>query len=124
MSSRGSVPTENLLKKILNQDLKYDIEAYAFVLDALSFTLRKLKEVRHISAIELLDGIRRYALHSFGPMARTVFEHWDIRSCEDFGEIVFCLVQCGLIAKQESDLKVDFKKGYDFQEAFDKPFHS
>lgn len=122
MGGQGSRELRALLGGILVDDPRYDVEAYSFVLDAVDFTLRKLKMPRHVTASELLEGIRNFAIKSFGPMTKTVLENWGIRSCEDFGEIVFHLVSLGLMSKRDSDSKADFKGGYDFQEAFEKPF--
>jgi uncharacterized repeat protein (TIGR04138 family) len=55
-------------------------------------------------------------------MAVTVFEEWGIHSCQDFGEIVFNMVDIGLLAKTEKDSRADFSDGYEFFEAFRKPF--
>ena len=55
-------------------------------------------------------------------MTATVFEEWDIRHCRDFGEIVFNMVEIGLLAKTEKDTRNDFQNGYDFTDAFRKPF--
>lgn len=110
------------LRKVLTDKSPYHTEAYPFMLEALNFTLKKLKAPRHLSAVELLEGIRRYAIKLYGPMAKTVLEEWGIQSCKDFGEIVFHLVDLGFITKSETDSKDDFKVGYDFQEAFEKPF--
>jgi len=55
-------------------------------------------------------------------MAITVFEEWGIRSCRDFGEMVFLLVEHRYFKKTEQDSLTDFEKGYDFDEAFRKPF--
>lgn len=106
----------------LLQPRRFDNEAYSFVLASLDYSLKRLKVPRHLSAEELLTSIREYAIKSFGPMARTVFESWGVKSCEDFGEVVFDLVSLGLITKRDADSRADFKKGYDFQEAFEKPF--
>lgn len=100
----------------------YHIEAYRFVLEALTFTLKRLKKVRHISAQEFLEGIRRYAIRQFGPMSKTVLEEWGVMSCEDFGTIIFDMVRMGLIARQDSDSPEEFRNGFDFQDAFEKPF--
>jgi uncharacterized repeat protein (TIGR04138 family) len=51
-----------------------------------------------------------------------VFEEWNIRHCRDFGEIVFNMVEIGLLAKTEKDTRDDFQNGYDFTDAFRKPF--
>ncbi|MBC8097592.1 MAG: hypothetical protein H7Y43_17455, partial [Akkermansiaceae bacterium] len=57
-----------------------------------------------------------------GPMAITVLEEWGIRTCQDFGEIVFNMVEVGLLAKTEKDTRDDFQGGYAFEDAFRKPF--
>ena len=71
---------------------------------------------------ELLEGIRQYALQQYGPMAVTVLEEWGVTHCRDFGDIVFNMVESGLLAKTEKDSRDDFQQGYDFTDAFRKPF--
>ena len=100
----------------------YKPEAYGFVLEALDHTMGKLKEPRHISGKELLEGIRDYALKQYGPMANTVFDHWGVKTTLDFGKIVFDLVSVGLLKKQDEDLLDDFKNVYDFSKTFDRKF--
>lgn len=79
-------------------------------------------KIRHVSGQELLAGIRSYALEQFGPMSLTVLNEWGIRQCEDFGELVFNMVENHLLAKTKKDSRDDFKGGYDFDEAFRQPF--
>jgi uncharacterized repeat protein (TIGR04138 family) len=55
-------------------------------------------------------------------MTVTVFEEWGIHNCRDFGEIVFNMVDIGLLAKTEKDSRADFQDGYEFDEAFRAPF--
>ena len=55
-------------------------------------------------------------------MVVTVFEEWGVHNCRDFGEIVFNMVEIGLLAKTDRDTRDDFQNGYDFTEAFRKPF--
>ena len=112
---------------ILGSDTRYHRDAYGFMREALDFTQKLVgKEnqgkIRHVTGGELLDGMRQYALQQFGPMTTTVFEEWGIRNCQDFGEIVFNMVENGLLAKTEKDSRDDFQNGYDFTEAFRKPF--
>jgi uncharacterized repeat protein (TIGR04138 family) len=113
--------------EIVHVDTRYDRDAYYFVREGLDFTIRMLKKDprgagRHVSGQELLDGLRRFALDQFGPMAKTVLTYWGVRQCEDFGEIVFCMVDKGILGKTEQDTREDFKGGYDFDEAFVKPY--
>ena len=118
---------DEALEAILAKDKRFAREAYLFVREALDFTQKLiLKEnrgqIRHVSGQELLDGIRQYALQQFGPMVVTVFEEWGVKSCRDFGEIVFNMVEASLLAKTEKDSRDDFQNGYDFTDAFRKPF--
>ncbi len=113
--------------EIVRADGRYDPDAYYFVREGLDFTIKMLKKDsrgagRHVSGQELLDGLRRYALDQFGPMAKTVLAYWGVKQCEDFGEIVFRMVDKGILGKTEQDTREDFKGGYDFDEAFVKPY--
>ena len=110
------------LLKVLNKDRRYSPESYSFVMAALDFTAKKLKRKGHVSGQELLDGIRDYALEQFGPLVRTVFEHWGIKETNDFGEIVFNMIGAGILGKSECDSKDDFDNRYDFKTAFDKGY--
>ncbi len=114
--------TEDLLQTILARDPRYTAEAYAFVRVGLDYTVRRLDKPRHVSGHELLDGIREFALAEFGPMTKTVLNGWGIVRTEDVGEIVFNMVETGLLGKTEKDSRADFAAGYDFDEAFRKPF--
>jgi uncharacterized repeat protein (TIGR04138 family) len=118
---------DDTLALILAKDPRYQRDAYLFVKDALDHTqkivVRETREqIRHVSGQELLEGIRGYALAQFGPMADLVFEEWGVHRCEDFGEIVFNLVEIGLLGKTEQDSRADFQNGYTFHDAFRKPF--
>lgn len=114
--------TDDLLQTILQRDPRYTAEAYAFVRTGLDHTVRQLDKPRHVSGQELLGGIREFALAEFGPMAKTVLNSWGIQRTEDIGEIVFNMVDSGLLGKTDKDSRADFANGYDFDEAFRKPF--
>jgi uncharacterized repeat protein (TIGR04138 family) len=79
-------------------------------------------KIRHVTGQQLLAGIRDYALNEYGPMALTLFHEWGVQRGEDFGEIVFNMVENHLLAKTKKDSREDFKEGYDFDEAFRQPF--
>ena len=118
---------DEAVELVLAKDSRYPREAYVFVREALDYTQKLVGketrgQIRHVSGQKLLDGIRQFALQQFGPMTMTVFEEWGVRSCRDFGEIVFNMVEIGLLAKTEKDSRDDFQNGYDFTDAFRKPF--
>jgi len=118
---------DEVLDVILAKDPRFARDAYHFLREALDFTQKLISKenkgkVRHVTGQELLDGIRQYALQQFGPMTVTVFEEWGVRQCKDFGEMVFNMVENSLLAKTERDTREDFQDGYDFIEAFQKPY--
>jgi uncharacterized repeat protein (TIGR04138 family) len=131
------VSFEEVVEQVLTKDKRYQREGYQFVRDALEHTRRMVerenkdqpkiarsgpKEEQHVTGQQLLLGARDLALESFGPMAMMVLEEWGIRKCQDIGEIVFIMVEHKLLKKTEKDSRADFANGYDFFEAFRKPF--
>lgn len=106
------------VEKICQQDPRYKLDAYEFLMEGLFFTQKTLKKSYHVSGKELLEGIKQLALERFGPMTLTVLEHWGVKKTDDFGEIVFNMVNNSLLKKTEEDKISDFKDVYDFKQAF------
>jgi uncharacterized repeat protein (TIGR04138 family) len=110
------------------RDRRFARNAYYFVLDALDFTMAKLGrdemtgEERHVGGRELLVGIKELAADQFGPMAPVVFERWGVRATDDFGEIVFNLIDAELLSRRAQDSRLDFADGYDFDSAFEAEY--
>jgi uncharacterized repeat protein (TIGR04138 family) len=121
-----SLNFEQSVQKIVAADPRFDAEAYFFVRDALDFVRRAggrpRNQARDVSGAELLDGLRRYALDNYGPMAATVLAEWGVRGCEDFGEIILNLIAHHCDGKSGAGKREDFKCGYTFEDAFRKPF--
>jgi uncharacterized repeat protein (TIGR04138 family) len=117
-----------VIQLIAREDSRYEEGAYTFMRQALDHTLSKIRKnekrsrERHVTGQELCEGIRDFAVSQYGPMARTLLEHWGIRRTEDFGQIVFNLVEYGVFGKTETDSLEDFENVYDFEDAFSKPF--
>jgi uncharacterized repeat protein (TIGR04138 family) len=123
----GEVTFDIAVDRIVAKDTRYAPEAYHFLRDALAHTQQSLRrpnegECGHVSGQELLIGIRDFALEQFGPMTCCVLDEWGIRSCEDFGEMVFNLVGEHQFRTTDRDSREDFKGGYDFQQTFCRPF--
>ena len=110
---------EDVLLRLQDRNPRFHGKAYLFLLSALHQVMEELDEPRHITGRELSRGVRDLALERFGPMARTVLEHWGIHRTEDLGEIVFALVECGILIKQDDDRQEDFRDVFDFEEAFE-----
>lgn len=118
---------DEALDLIVQKDSRYTREAYDFVREAVEFTQNAIRKAnknqpRHVTGQELLAGIRTYALEQYGPMTLMLLHDWGIQRGEDFGEIVFNLVEHEIFSKTETDSREDFAGGYDFEETFRKPF--
>lgn len=122
-------PFSETVEAIIARDARFERDAYLFVRDALEYTTKLQRKKAgasapecHVSGQQLLEGVRQYALLQYGPMVPTVFEHWRVRSCEDIGAIVFNLIDEREFGKSPQDSIEDFRRGYDFHEAFVQPF--
>ena len=113
---------DEILEQLRERDPRFHGKAYLFVMSALHAVVESLDRPRHISGRELSEGVRQLALERFGPLARTVLEHWGIRQTEDLGDIVFALVDSGILMKQEEDTPEDFRAIFDFEEAFERNY--
>jgi len=104
-------------------------QAFQFVRDGLAHAVElahgdpdqrndSIDETRHVSGQELCLGLREYALERYGCMAGTVLDHWGLHATDDFGRIVFAMVEAGLMNKTDDDRLEDFHCVYSFAEAF------
>jgi len=118
-------------QKAAPRRLQYHPNAYHFLFVALRRTQQKLgraqehgadDERAHITGQELLEGIREFALEQFGYLARTVFACWGIRATEDFGRMVFELIERGEMRKTENDQCSDFVDVFDLEQALDRSY--
>jgi uncharacterized repeat protein (TIGR04138 family) len=115
------------VESVVSKSPQFDRDAYFFLKEALDFTVSQFKKGRapstgHVSGQQLLEGIRQYALKQFGPMVPTVFGYWNVLRCEDFGVMVYHLIEAGVFGKSDRDSLEDFKGAYSFHEAFVEPF--
>jgi uncharacterized repeat protein (TIGR04138 family) len=122
--------------QLLKRDPRYKLEAYQFVRDALSYAHDELgmgqaapstdsddpQTEAHLTGQQLCEAIRVYAIEQFGLMSRVVLNNWGITRTGDFGEIVYNLIDIGLMKKSESDRREDFDDVYSFDEAFNRHF--
>jgi uncharacterized repeat protein (TIGR04138 family) len=113
---------EDVLDQLQEKHPRFHGKAYLFLLSSLQEVMQGLEEPRHITGQELAEGVRRLALSRFGPLSRTVLQHWGIHSTEDLGDIVFALVECGVLIRQEGDSREDFRDVFDFEEAFEQDY--
>ncbi|MGD9719812.1 MAG: Minf_1886 family protein [Pirellulales bacterium] len=130
------------IAKLLKQDRRYKIDAYAFVFEALNYAHTKLgmgaeqpaeteeaepeeggREVeRHLTGQQLCEAIRQYALEQYGYMAKCVLNSWGVTNTGDFGEIVFNLIGIGQMRKTSDDRREDFDDVFDFETGLRQSF--
>lgn len=131
------------IAKLLKEDRRYKIDAYAFVFEALNFAHTNLgmgtertTEVeedepeeetpkegeRHLTGQQLCEAIRQYALEQYGYMAQCVLESWGVKATADFGEIVFNLIGIGQMRKTSDDRREDFNNVFDFETGLRQSF--
>lgn len=107
------------IEELAEKDPRYKLEAYEFIMRALSYSQKKLRRQGHVTGQELLECIKEYCFEEFGTMAKSVLEHWGITKTKDFGEIVFNMVNNGLLKTTDEDTIDDFKNVYDFKDVFE-----
>jgi uncharacterized repeat protein (TIGR04138 family) len=113
---------EEVMDRLRARHPRYHSTAYLFILASLHHVIERLPAPRHISGQELSEGVRDLALERFGPMARTVLEHWGIHSTRDLGDIVFALVDLGVLLRQDDDSPDDFEDVFDFDDVFERGY--
>ena len=124
------------IRELARNDGRYSSAAFIFVSEAIIITAKWLRDgvleeddgnnnrgqnsEFHVSGRELLAGIRRIARERWGDMAKAVFNSWNVYKTDDFGEIVYCMVNDKGMnwQKRECDSIDDFKNVYNFTTAF------
>ncbi len=75
-------------------------------------------ESRHITGQQLCLGLKDFAIRRYGLLAGTVLSRWGVRTTEDFGTMVYALIDREELRASDRDTIEDFKGVYDFAEAF------
>ncbi|WP_428386585.1 Minf_1886 family protein [Mucisphaera sp.] len=124
------MPTTDLAS--LARTSRYSLEAFVFVQRGLDYTVRRhhgdaeqdetlidpTESTRHVTGRQLCLGLRDFAIREYGLMAKTVLRQWGVTGTEDFGRIVFEMVESGNMHKTDEDSIEDFVEVYRFNEAF------
>lgn len=105
----------------------YTREAYGIVVAAISsplnlHTLESLDTQKsHIDAEELCWRLHDLVIRGWGksPKSQQQLAKWGIHSTEDFGKIVYTLIDAGAMQAREEDSLEDFQNVYAFQDHFE-----
>jgi uncharacterized repeat protein (TIGR04138 family) len=109
---------DDVLARIRARGGQYHERAYLFVLATIEYLQSRLEARRHVSGAELAWACRDFGRAQFGLLAPHVLAHWGITRTEDFGRIVFTLVEVSLLVTQPGDQEEDFERVYEFADAF------
>jgi uncharacterized repeat protein (TIGR04138 family) len=119
-----------MLFDLSRTDGRYAPEAYEFVCQAVNYTQERLGKIfeddialdddgdpvdPHVSGEELLRGGCELAVREFGLMAPLVFRRWGLAHTDDFGAIVFRLIEAGRLSRGDADDPHDFHELFDLQ---------
>ena len=113
---------EGIMDQIRLREPRFDERAYLFVLASLEHCQARLTERRLITGPELAHSCRDLALQRFGVMAGFVLEHWGLKATSDIGDIVFTMVDLGLLISQPQDSRDDFFGVFNFEDAFGREY--
>lgn len=117
------------------EEAGYPVDAFVFVQRGLDHTVKRIhgelaegesawidpetgQSSRHVSGRDLCYGLRDYAIEQYGLLARPLLRRWRITRCEDFGRIVFAMVESGIMQKTDEDELDDFENVFEFSQAF------
>lgn len=112
---------KEVIRRIHAKEGRYNPEAYLFLAEALTLTITRLPETRHIDAGELLDGFIGLAFDRFGLLAGPVIQRWGVASSRDIGEMVSLLIEENVLVKREEDSIEDFRDIRDLSGILENP---
>ncbi len=111
---------ERIRKEIIGSgaDTRYPVSAYEFVLSGLDFYLTNIGEKRHVSGQEFSVGLLNFAHKQFGLLAKEVLDFYGIKATNDFGNIVYNLIELGIMSRTTDDRIEDFNDVVEIKEFF------
>ena len=115
---------------IRSRAAEFPEEAFDFVREGLKHTVQLMHgkaddaeappaERRHVSGQQLCLGLRDLAIKRYGLLAKTVLTRWRVFRTDDFGMLVYAMIDRGELRASPNDNLDDFKGVFDFAEAFD-----
>ena len=132
------------MRELLEEDLRFKLEAYQFIREALQFAQENIDLIsgpvaklsdeasvkastdrpvpKHVTGQQLCEACRLYAIEQYGYLAKIVLANWGLHSTSDFGELVYNLIRIEQMRKSESDRREDFDDVYSFEDAFEPNF--
>jgi uncharacterized repeat protein (TIGR04138 family) len=131
MRALNKRPTEVEWEAIRQKAKRFPDEAYKFVREGLHQTVTRVHpgaseqrqmdpgdESRHVTGRDLCVTLRDMARDRYGLLAKTVLGHWGVYRTDDFGVLVYAMIDRKELRSSDRDSLEDFREIYDFDEAF------
>ncbi len=110
------------IEAIRRTDARFAADAYVLVLDAVQEAVAMRGRPGHVHARDVVAALVRLVRARLGVMGWTVLESWGVRTTGDVGDIVFHLVEAGVLARREEDRREDFDDQLDLRHALETTY--
>jgi uncharacterized repeat protein (TIGR04138 family) len=118
------------IQEIAKADGRYSLRAFQFVHEGLEYAVKKYHglehpddEPHHITGKQLCEGLADLAGEKWGRMARLTLNQLGIKSTNDFGNIVYLMVEHKWMHARPEDSIEEFHNVYDFETVFEKNYN-
>ena len=101
--------TRRKINEFCQQSGKFPPDAYEFITACVIEQINRLEKIRHLSAEELLSGLKVQLKQKFGFLAADVLNEWNIKTAADVGEIIFDLIHINILSAADDDKLSDFE---------------
>ncbi len=117
------------IEEIAKLDGRYSLRAFQFVHEGLGFSVKKYygseaedSGPHHITGKQLCLGLAEFAAEKWGRMAKVTLNQLGIKSTQDFGNIVYLMVEHKWMHARPEDTIEEFGDVYNFEEVFEKNY--
>lgn len=113
------------VEQIILSDGRYRLEAFSFLHEGLAQAVKaihggeKAGPSSHVTGQQLCENLKNLARDRYGLLAPTVLRRWGVRGSIDFGQMVYLLIEHGLMRKTDDDSIEDFRDNFDLDRDFD-----
>lgn len=120
----GDDPELHFYQEAAQKDDRYPVAAFCYVAKCLK---RLLAEVEgkgkggnhpHVTGEAICLALKKSLLKDFGTLALGVLEQWNLHETNDFGNIIYDLIDVKLLSTSPKDSRSDFVDVYLFKDAF------
>ncbi len=107
------------LETVTSLHPEYDAEAYHLLDRTMNFASSVLELEGHLTAQQLHLCYCKLAEEEYGVLASELLAHWGLETPSDLGQIVYNLIEVGVLGKNNDDDQADFDHLPDFNDVID-----